>query len=364
MDNVPTLEELKKKAAALPDELFPKWIFEITFHSFADSPDYWSDYDYSDPRANILMTIPKVKDIRKYLYYKRLYDEYINDLADKYQVDVSLIPQMFQMGMIKEYVPDIPKYSRKSKEVKRYLKNGELPTEKVVNAESAIQSLMQRKYLQNLPENTGECPIIRPATKEEEAVLNKGVQRLEAQRRMNEFKSAPIGEHRLEFVGDYYTRFDEHAYDQKPQIYTDTGVNFSELLRQAYEDEVTPDFIKQHDLQVNNALGTSWNGSHFVTKEDMDKKLLSRALAEAGFNPALLQEGGIMTKKEALVYNLQNGIEPDGKWSKKKKKKEKKLAKKHIRNLGSMASLLTQNGFSDGYENINPIDTEDLFRMT
>lgn len=60
-DKVPTLEELLEKAKALPDSKYPNWIFQVTFHQFEDFPEYWTDFDMSDPRVEVLQPYPRSK---------------------------------------------------------------------------------------------------------------------------------------------------------------------------------------------------------------------------------------------------------------------------------------------------------------
>ena len=81
----------------------------------------------------------------------------------------------------------------------------------------------------------------------------------------------------------------------------------------------------------------------------------------------------MMSKKQVFLMGAQAGLDMDQfdnpkKWEKKKRKREKKMLKQHQRKLGSMASLLTANGFSDGYGNMDDpisigIDDEDLFKL-
>lgn len=371
----PTLEELKEKAAALPDSKFPSWIFQITFHDFPDSPDYWSVYDMSDERVAILETVPKLKDVRKYIELHRIWEEYIADVADKYGVEPSMVPSMFKFGMIKEYIPDEPRLSKKSKEVKRYLKHGRLPVEKEEKAQASLDIFLDDALHSDFPDK-GYGMIIHEPTKEEDAILSHGSMDIAAKKRMAEFKSGAIASsRRIEFVGEYYRNLSNNAFQPKESIYSEDGLlDVDAVMKKAAEDEVTPDYIKEIE-ESGSLTGTKFIGGRFVTKADHNKKLLYAALINAGINPNALRKGGLMSKKEVYLTSMQLGLDPESfdnpkKWEKKKRKREKKLLKQHQSKLGSMASLLTSNGFSDGFNNMGDddpistgIDLEDYFKM-
>lgn len=372
----PTLEELKEKAAALPDSKFPGWIFQITFHDFPDSPEYWSEYDMSDERVAVLETTTKLKDVRKYLELHRIWEEYVADVADKYGVEPSMIPSMFKFGMVKEYIPDEPRLSKKSKEVKRYLKNGRLPVEKEEMAQGSMDIFLEEELKADFPDK-GYGMFIYEPTKEENAILSQGSMEIAAKKRMAEFKSGPIASsRRIEFVGEYYRNLSSNAFEPKESVYSDDGLLDVELvLKKAAEEEVKLDVEKEVEAE-GSLTGTKFVGGRFVTKADHNRKLLYAALINAGINPNALRKGGLMSKKEVYLTSMQLGIDPDSfdnpkKWEKKKKKREKKLLKQHQSKLGSMASLLTSNGFSDGFNNIDdgsdPIsfgmDMEDFFKL-
>lgn len=368
----PTLEELMAKAKSLPDDKFPEWIFNITFHTYADCPNYWMDYDMSDPRAVLLNTSTKTKDVESYLEKHRIWKEYLEDISLKYGITLSMVPVMFKAGLIKEFVPEEPRLSKKSKAVKRFLKTGKLPFKQ----ETEYKGVM-KFYVDEMTKNavvSDEYGVsFREPTKEEQEILNYAENQISAKKRIEEFRNPSVGRdaRRIEFVGEYYKGLAQGFYDERPKIFTDEGVDIQELLRQSHEEEDTPDYIREDELRSRN--GTIFYDGAFHTEDELNRRKINAAFAAAGVNPMVLYENGMMKKKEVYIASIQNGFQTDDvdEWEKKKrkkeKKKEKKLRKKHMRSLGSMASLLTQNGFTGGFdtddERITGIDIEDYFKM-
>lgn len=370
--NVPTLEELKKKAKSLPDDKFPSWIFNITFHQFDDFPFYWSDYDMSDPRAQKLQTLPKVKDVRDYLEYHRIWVEYIQDIADKYDVDPTMVPKMFRVGYINEYIPDEPQLSKKSKANKKFLKTGKLPFRKVDGAINIMNAYANEKIQETQVDPNEYGLIVREPTDAEREILEYGSDTIAAKKRMAEFKQPAIAaERHIEYVGEYFQGLSKGEYDNKPKEITEDGIDLDLVVKNAEEEESKPEFVRELEKMENT--GTKWIGSRFVTHREFCERQVAAALVAAGVNPMALHEGGMMSKKQVYIVSSMAGINLDSldnpkKWEKKKKKKEKKLMKRHMRKLGSMASLLTANGFTDGYGNMDDpisvgIDDEDLFKL-
>lgn len=370
--SVPTLEQLKEKAKALPDSKFPDWIFTITFHQFEDFPDYWSNYDMSDPRAELLQTMSKIRDVRKYMEYHRIWEEYISDVAARYCVDPQLIPDMFRIGLVREYIPDEPRLSKKVKENRKFLKTGKLPFIKAEEGESIMKAFVQDTIDSYVPDPNEYGVTVRLPTKEERAILEAGSASIAAEKRMAEFKQPAVAKERhIEFVGDYFRGFHSGEYDQKPQVFTEDGIDFDLLLKNAEEEAWKPDFIK--DAEQEAIRGTKFVGGKFLTYDKYCNNAVAAALIQAGINPVVLYKGGMMSKKQVFIASARAGVDLDQidnpkKWEKKKRKKEKKLMKRHSRKLGSMASMLTANGFSDGFGNMdNPInigvDDEDIFKL-
>lgn len=370
-NEVPSLEELMEKAKSLPDDKFPNWIFNITFHSFEDCPNYWVDYDMSDPRAVLLNTAVKTKNIEDYLEKHRIWKEYLEDLSIKYGMTLSMIPIMFKAGLIKEFVPEEPRLSRKSKEVKKFIKTGKLPFKQESEYKNVIQFYVS-EMIENahLSEDEEDSKVVfRSPTKAEAEILDYAANQISARKRMAEFRNPKVGgERHVEYVGEYFRSLHRGEYDDKPKIFTDEGVDIGEILRQAKEEEDTPEYIREAELR--SSKGTVFYDGEFHTEEEINRKQLSAAFAAAGVNPNVLQKNGLMKKKEVYIMKLQNGMSLDedepSKWEKKQKKREKKLRKKHMKSLGSMSSLLTENGFTGGFgmdeETSNGFDFEDLFK--
>lgn len=370
-DKVPTLEELLEKAKALPDSKYPNWIFQVTFHQFEDFPEYWTDFDMSDPRVEVLQTLPKIKDVNRYLELHRMWEDYVADVAYKYGVDPYLVPDMFRVGLIREYIPDEPRLSKKTKETKKFLKHGIIPQQTIDNGE-VIHGFVEMNANNEIDTSYGE--VIREPTEEEENLLGQGTFEIASQKRMDEFKNSGIAhDRRIEFVGDYYRAFNAGVYDSGPAVDADGMIDIDKLLKDEEEKERKPEWMRESDEFMNSLKGSKFIGGRFVdTKLSVDRQILAAFMA-AGYNPNLLHESGMMSKKQVFLMGAQAGLDMDQfdnpkKWEKKKRKREKKMLKQHQRKLGSMASLLTANGFSDGYGNMDDpisigIDDEDLFKL-
>lgn len=344
--------DLVKKVASLEDDKFPDFIYDVQFHEYEDTPNYWYEYDHSDERLRLLETLPKIKDPYEYVRLKRLWKSYVRDVADKHGMRPKMILAMFQLGLITEYIPKPPRISKKT--LKR-IEKGNMPAPR--------RGYGLRPYLEVLQEVDQEDPertrpalesdsFVRSPTEKEARSLGGSAEEVAARNRVRNFRRKSSISH-LELLGQYYDsierRFSSPEYGSR---YGDSSsLNEFDLDAAAREGErldVMPEWRRQleTDLSVrNSALGTRWDHSSqsFVTEQDIESNAIMTMLAKLGVNLSDLYNGRMSKREIQLMHSLDGG--DDIKRRKKAAKKAAKLAAKHKERVNSLASVLTENGY-------------------